>query len=89
MTDTASGVRIIIVGAGPVGLLIALRLARAGIKTSVFEKDAALSSAPRAAGYYGGSLISLARAGVLEKMQATGCPAVGLSWRKSLVSTLR
>lgn len=86
-TDAQAAPKVIIVGAGPVGLIIALRLARVGIRSDVFEKEAVLNTAPRALGYYGGSLISLARAGVLDKVKAAGFTASGVCWRKAVTGS--
>ncbi|KAK4031583.1 putative fad binding domain protein [Parachaetomium inaequale] len=81
-SDGATRGKVIVVGAGPVGLFVALRLAQAGITVDVMEKDATLSDAPRAAGYYGGTLVALARAKVLEKAVDRGFVSTGLCWRK-------
>lgn len=75
---------VIIVGAGPVGLFIALRLAQAGISVSVMEKEEALSSAPRAAGYYGATILALQRANILQKAIDMGFVSNGACWRKPL-----
>lgn len=48
-TGPESGV--IIAGAGPVGLLLALLLARKGIRFMVFEKSPELDTSPRAVLY--------------------------------------
>jgi NADPH-dependent 2,4-dienoyl-CoA reductase/sulfur reductase-like enzyme len=40
---------VLIVGAGPVGLLLALKLAKANINVTVIEKERAVSKSPRAA----------------------------------------
>ncbi|KZL66593.1 FAD binding domain-containing protein [Colletotrichum tofieldiae] len=73
---------VLIVGAGPVGLYVALRLGQAGISVKVFEKESAISTESRALGYYGGSLIALDRARVLEKAIAMGFTSFGVCWRK-------
>ncbi|KAL6150358.1 hypothetical protein ACJQWK_00040 [Exserohilum turcicum] len=43
---------VIIAGAGPVGLLLALLLARKGIASKVFERGSEVDTSPRAAVYY-------------------------------------
>ncbi|KAL2135940.1 hypothetical protein VTI74DRAFT_6168 [Chaetomium olivicolor] len=82
MATSLLSTKVILVGAGPVGLFAALRLAQAGITVDVFERQAALSNAPRAAGYYGGTIVALARAGLLEKAVEKGFISTGLCWRK-------
>ncbi|KAK4236852.1 putative fad binding domain protein [Achaetomium macrosporum] len=82
LSDGATQAKVIVVGAGPVGLFAALRLAQAGVKVDVMEKDAELSDMPRAAGYHGGALVALARARVLDKALDMGWVARGMCWRK-------
>ncbi|MBS1905413.1 MAG: FAD-dependent monooxygenase [Actinobacteria bacterium] len=55
-----------IVGAGPVGLLLAGELAGSGIRVIVLERSEAASDAPRANGVVGRSAVDLARRGVLK-----------------------
>lgn len=81
--DTAAGV--IIIGAGPVGLLTALRLAQTGVRVDVIEKEAILNEAPRACSYYAAALHALQRAGVLDDVKKAGFTTAGLCWRKPLV----
>ena len=76
--------KVLIVGAGPVGLLTALLLARAGIHVSMIEKEAQLGDSPRALGYYGGCLIALQRAGVIEKIKNAGFITRGTCWRRQI-----
>lgn len=77
--------RVLIAGAGPVGLLTALRLGQAGIKVDVIEKEEHLSERPRATGYYAAALLALKKARVLESVMDAGIPTYGLCWRKPLV----
>jgi 3-(3-hydroxy-phenyl)propionate hydroxylase len=64
--------RVIIVGAGPVGLLNALGLARAGIKVTVLEREPAIPASPRAMVYIWKVLEGLERLGVLADAEAIG-----------------
>ena len=64
--------RIAIAGAGPVGLTAALCLARAGHEVRVFEKEAALPTAPRAFALHPPTLDLLDRLGVLADLEPLG-----------------
>jgi 2-polyprenyl-6-methoxyphenol hydroxylase-like FAD-dependent oxidoreductase len=44
--------RVLVVGAGPVGALTALGLARAGVPVTLFERSPAVVRSPRAAVYH-------------------------------------
>lgn len=77
---------VLIVGAGPVGLITALRLSKAGIAVTVIEKEAALNVQPRAVGYYGAALTAFYRAGIIEDMVKEGFVSKGLCWRKPLAN---
>ncbi|KAH7344393.1 FAD binding domain protein [Pyrenochaeta sp. MPI-SDFR-AT-0127] len=58
--------KVLIAGAGPVGLFVALQLARANIRSEIFEKSNELQTGPRAAGHYGPDLEVMKRAGMYE-----------------------
>ena len=77
--------KVIVVGAGPVGLFMALRLAQAGISVDIMEKDGAIHNSPRAVGYYGGTLQALSRAKVLWEAADMGFVSTGLCWRGPVV----
>jgi 2-polyprenyl-6-methoxyphenol hydroxylase-like FAD-dependent oxidoreductase len=64
--------RIAVAGAGPVGLTVALCLARAGHEVRVFEKRAALNTASRASTFHPPTLDMLARLGVLGPLESQG-----------------
>ncbi|KAK6544276.1 hypothetical protein TWF694_000978 [Orbilia ellipsospora] len=61
--------KVIIVGAGPAGLLLALRLAQHHIKVTVFEAAPTPSEQPRATHYGPPAVYELRRAGVLPEMR--------------------
>jgi len=64
--------RIAVAGAGPVGLTVALCLARAGHEVRVFEKRAALNTASRASTFHPPTLDMLACLGVLGPLESQG-----------------
>ncbi|KAF2651114.1 putative monooxygenase, partial [Lophiostoma macrostomum CBS 122681] len=70
------------VGAGPVGLLTALRLAKAGIRTIVLEKLAEIENSPRAAVYHPVAVQELDRAGVLQDCRKVGSSSTKIAFRK-------
>jgi len=74
--------KIIIVGAGPSGLLLALLLAKAGIPVELIEQTAALDTNPRASHYTAESCYEFDRAGVLDTISAEGFFPDGVSWRR-------
>jgi len=73
---------VIVVGAGPVGLLVALRLAKAGIPTTVLEMLPYVEQSPRAAVYHTVAVRELDRAGVLEDCRKRGSTGTDACWRK-------
>ncbi|KAJ9605068.1 hypothetical protein H2200_010458 [Cladophialophora chaetospira] len=73
---------VIVVGAGPVGLLVALRLAKAGIPTTVLEMLPYVEQSPRAAVYHTVAVRELDRAGVLEDCRKVGSTGTDVCWRK-------
>ena len=73
----------IIVGAGPSGLLLALRLAKENIDVTVLEMSDSLDERPRATHYAPPATIELGKAGVLEDAVERGfIPDHGIAWRK-------
>ncbi|KAF3406990.1 Para-nitrophenol 4-monooxygenase [Talaromyces pinophilus] len=76
---------VVVVGAGPVGLMVALKLGLAGIPVDVFEKDSQLSQQPRAAGYYAGALSALQRLPIYGEATKLGYMLKGYCFRGPLV----
>jgi len=77
----ASFQNIIIVGAGPAGLLLALLLAKAGIRVSVLEKESQPTDETRAVFYQPVSFFEFKRAGVfddvMQRLSIRDLPAGG------------
>jgi 2-polyprenyl-6-methoxyphenol hydroxylase-like FAD-dependent oxidoreductase len=69
MTDVGG---IIVVGAGPVGFITALGLAREGIPVTIIEAEDRINDSPRAAVYLPTTLRILDRLGILEDAHAAG-----------------
>jgi 3-(3-hydroxy-phenyl)propionate hydroxylase/6-hydroxy-3-succinoylpyridine 3-monooxygenase len=68
MSDDA----VLVVGAGPVGILNALGLARAGVPVTVLDRAPGVTWSPRAAIYHWAVLEGLDRLGVYEQAAARG-----------------
>ena len=64
--------RILIAGAGPVGLIAALKLSQAGIPVTVFEKEAQLLDDPRAATTHPATLEMLDDIGIAKETEKQG-----------------
>ncbi|KAK0703225.1 hypothetical protein B0T26DRAFT_864030 [Lasiosphaeria miniovina] len=76
--------KIIIVGAGLSGLLLALLLARAGVAVELLEMTHELETNPRASHYTSDSCVIFDRAGILEQVRTEGFSPNGVSWRNKL-----
>ena len=63
---------VLIVGAGPVGLLSALALAQRGVKVTVIEAERQLNDSPRAIAYFAASLLALQDMGLLDEFDRMG-----------------
>lgn len=68
----ANQAEVIVVGAGPVGFLTALSLARAGIEVCVLEAESGINDSPRASMYFPTTVKILDRLGLLEEALAIG-----------------
>ncbi len=69
-TEMIDGV--LVSGAGPVGLVTALKLARAGIRVVVVDSEPAILDAPRAAVYHSPVVEQLDELGLLEDLKQVG-----------------
>src|SRR5690606_29467570 len=67
--------RVLVVGAGPVGVTAAYRLAQAGIDVIVLEANADCPEDMRASTFHPPSLEMMAELGVLPELEATGLRA--------------
>jgi 2-polyprenyl-6-methoxyphenol hydroxylase-like FAD-dependent oxidoreductase len=65
---------VVVVGAGPVGFLTAIGLARSGIEVTMLEAQGGINSSPRAAVYFPTTLAVLDKLGLLEDAKAIGLP---------------
>ncbi|SAL77775.1 FAD-dependent oxidoreductase [Caballeronia choica] len=72
--ETLDGV--VVVGGGPVGLLTALKLGKAGIRVIVLEAESGVSPSPRAVAYMPPTAAALDRFGLLDdiRKRAVWCP---------------
>jgi 2-polyprenyl-6-methoxyphenol hydroxylase-like FAD-dependent oxidoreductase len=74
--------KVLIVGAGPSGLLLGLLLSRAGIPVELVEQTYELDTNPRAAHYAPPSVFEMTRAGVIDDIRKQGFMPDSVSWRK-------
>jgi 2-polyprenyl-6-methoxyphenol hydroxylase-like FAD-dependent oxidoreductase len=72
----------VIVGAGPAGLLLGLRLAKENIDVTLVDMGHELDTQPRATHYASPAVQELRKAGVLEDVRARGFTPDGVCWRK-------
>jgi 2-polyprenyl-6-methoxyphenol hydroxylase-like FAD-dependent oxidoreductase len=73
---------VIIVGGGPVGLLLALLLAQKGIRSAVLEKDEALNKSPRAVAFSGPVHHVFQEVGIYDTILQDAAQTPGFCWRK-------
>ncbi|MEU6402289.1 FAD-dependent monooxygenase [Streptomyces sp. NPDC046985] len=77
--STPSAASVIVVGAGPTGLLLAGDLAAAGIRTTLVEKRPhRISNLSRAFGLHARTLEMLDARGLADELEAVGCPLAQL-----------
>jgi 2-polyprenyl-6-methoxyphenol hydroxylase-like FAD-dependent oxidoreductase len=74
--------QVIVVGAGPSGLLLALILSKQGIDVQVLEATENLDAQPQATHYTPPAVYELRHAGVLDDVRAAGFVPGGVCWRK-------
>lgn len=75
--------RVLIAGAGPVGLTLALALHRAGVPVAVFEKRSTLNEASRASTWHPPTLEILDRLGVLGPLLGQGVRVDRIAWLRA------
>ncbi|KIW35955.1 uncharacterized protein PV06_11724, partial [Exophiala oligosperma] len=76
--------QVIVVGAGPVGLLLALKLAQAGIDVLILEAEKQVLQSPRATTYMPIVLTELEKVGLFEDIEKAGHKNYeGIRFRKS------
>ncbi|KAK3900988.1 para-nitrophenol 4-monooxygenase [Staphylotrichum tortipilum] len=73
--------KVIIVGAGPSGLLLALLLSKHGIPVHILEAAAGLDQQPRAAHYGAPAIPEFVRAGIADKIRERGMVLDTMCWR--------
>lgn len=83
MVISHSKMSVTVVGAGPVGLLTTLRLAKAGVPVTVLESLPAVEKSPRAMAYQPVAVKELDRAGILEDVRKIGGSGECVCWRKT------
>lgn len=74
--------KVLIVGAGPAGLLLALLLSKHGIPVTVIEMSHQLDQQPRAAHYGPPAIPDLKRAGILDQLRTKGLSLNTMCWRR-------
>ena len=79
---------VIVCGAGPVGLLTALGLAREGVKVTLLDADSAINDSPRAAIYWPSMQEVLERYGLLEDALAIGHLSTEFQYRSPSDGTI-
>jgi len=73
--------KVVIIGAGPSGLILGIELAQAGIEVELLDAGKELDKNPRASHYSAPACVELDRAGVLDTVREQGFFPDGVSWR--------
>lgn len=73
--------KVLLVGAGPAGLLLALLLSKHGIPVTIIEMSDQLNQQPRAAHYGPPATPDLQRAGILDELRTKGLSLNTMCWR--------
>ncbi|KAI1496989.1 FAD binding domain-containing protein [Biscogniauxia marginata] len=74
--------KVIIVGAGPSGLLLAILLSKHGIPCEILEASHELDKQPRAAIYGSPAIPDLKRAGIIDEIRRRGMSPTSMCWRR-------
>ena len=74
--------KVVVVGAGPSGLLLSLLLAKHGVPVELLEATHELDNQPRAAHYSSPAVYELRRAGVIDDVIERGFKPSAFCWRK-------
>lgn len=77
-----SSATVLIAGAGPVGLLLALLLAQKGISSTILERDEALNTLPRAVAFSGATHHVFQEIGIYDRIVSGAAQTPGFCWRK-------
>jgi 2-polyprenyl-6-methoxyphenol hydroxylase-like FAD-dependent oxidoreductase len=80
--------RVLIVGAGPTGLVAALGLAQAGAEVTVVEREPDVVGSPRATVYLASTLQVIAELGLLEDAKAAGARSYEFNQRFALTGKI-
>jgi 2-polyprenyl-6-methoxyphenol hydroxylase-like FAD-dependent oxidoreductase len=68
-------------GAGPVALVTALKLARAGIRVTLFDMEPQINPSPRAIVYHSPTIEALDRLDLFDDLKAVGVLKQDYQWR--------
>ena len=74
LAQADDSLQVLVVGAGPIGLVTALALARQGVRVTVLESELQVSEGSRAIVFTRRSMEILQQAGVAERVTAKGLP---------------